>query len=201
MLAFEEKITDNKPQFIQRVIEIAAALGTNPNWLMAVMNTESGLNHKAQNTTYPLYNGPATGLIQFTPDTALSLGTNINALKAMTNVKQLDYVYEYYEPYKGRLNSYFDAYMAVFFPAAINKPDTWIFETSSIKRSAVARQNPGIDLNKDGQITVAEFKGYLYRTIPARIKNLIFEVKEFVKKNPDLTAILAITLLIIFMQK
>jgi len=198
MLAFEEKVTENKPQFIQRVNEVAAALRTDPNYLMAVMNAESGLNSHAQNTAYPLAGGPATGLIQFTPDTAFNLGTNITALKAMTNVKQMDYVQAYFEPYAGRLNSYFDTYMAVFFPVAINKPDEWVFEAKNISRSAVARQNPGIDSNKDGQITVAEFKGYLHRTIPARLKNLIFNVQQFIAKNPDLTAAVAIAILFFF---
>ena len=201
MLVYEDKVKENKPQFIQRVYDVAAALGTNPNWLMALMNAESGLNSHAQNTTYPLSNGPATGLIQFTPDTAASLGTDIEELRTMTNVRQMDYVQAYFMPYRGRLNSYYDVFMATFFPAGMNKPDEWIFETSNISRSAVARQNPGIDLNGDGKITVAEFKGYVYRTIPTSIKDLIFKAGELISKNPDLTAIIAIGLIVLYLSK
>lgn len=201
MLAFENKVITNRPEFIQKVKDIAFVLQTDPNWLMAVMNAESGLNPRAQNTKYPLHNGPATGLIQFTPDTAQGLGTSIDQLVNMSNVKQLDYVKDYFEPYAGRLRSYFDVYTAVFFPAAIGKPDEWVFETKNIARSTVARQNPGIDANKDGKITVAEFKGYLYRTIPAQLKNIIFYIKDVIQKNPATSVAVIIAVLLIITAK
>ena len=97
------------------------------------------------------------------------------------------------------MSNLFDAYVAVFFPAAIGKPDNWNFETKKIKRSTVARQNPGIDLNKDGTITVAEFKGYLIRSIPSRLKNLIFEVTALIKRNPDIAAAVVISILFFFL--
>lgn len=196
MLAFQEKVT---PEFAAKVIAIATQLQTNPNWLMAVMKAESNLNPAAQNTKYPLSGGPATGLIQFTPDTAQALGTSIDQLKQMDGVEQLDYVQKYFQPFAGRLNSYFDTYIAVFFPAAINKPDGWIFETSRIKRSAIARQNPVIDINNNGEITVGEFKQYLYGTIPAKIRSLIYSATQYVSKNPATTIIaLVVAALIIF---
>lgn len=180
MIAFEEKISE---QDALKVQSIAAQLQTNPDWIMAVINAETigTFDPSVQNTTYPLYNGPATGIFQFTPDTAISLGTTIDKLKGMTFSQQLDYVYKLLHPYIGKLNSYFDVYMAVFFPAAIGKPDDWIIETKKISRTSVARQNPSIDMNKNGMITVAEFKEYLYNTIPAKLRNLIFDVWQ--KKN------------------
>ena len=190
MLIFEDKVKNNVSEFTQKVIAIASRLNTNPNFLMAVMNAESGINPAKQNLKYPLHNGSATGLIQFTPDTAASLGTSIDDLKNMDNVSQLNYVESYFKPYANRLNSYFDVYIAVFFPAAIGKPDDWIFETSNIKSSSVARQNPSIDQNKDGKITVAEFKQYLTGTIPAQLRNLIFNIEQALKENG--TAIVAL---------
>jgi hypothetical protein len=173
-LAFEDKVRGDRPAFVAKVRAIASELGTNPNWLMGVMWAESRLNPKAQNTAYPVQGGYATGLIQFTPDTARLLGTSTAALLDMDSVQQLDYVKKYFRPYSGRLRSYFDVYAAVFFPAAIGKPDAWVFQTSRLSASTIARQNPAVDLNDDGKITVGEFKEYLKNTIPVRLRKLIF---------------------------
>lgn len=67
---FENKVTSNKEAFLQKVRLICAKLGIEPDWLMFVMNSESGLNPAAYNP-----NGGASGLIQFMPDTAKGLGT------------------------------------------------------------------------------------------------------------------------------
>ncbi|MCY7282011.1 MAG: DUF2272 domain-containing protein, partial [Cyanobacteria bacterium CAN_BIN43] len=62
-LVYEDKVTENKPAFINKVRSISAAFVINPDWLMALMNHESGLNHRIQNSI------GATGLIQFMPST------------------------------------------------------------------------------------------------------------------------------------
>ena len=46
---FENKVTTNKEAFLQKVKLIAVKLGIDPNWLMFVMNSESGLNPAAYN--------------------------------------------------------------------------------------------------------------------------------------------------------
>lgn len=194
MLAYEDKIPSNKAAFISKLNQISSDLQTDPNWLMAVMYKESSLNPAAQNTKFPLAGGPATGLIQFTPDTASSLGTSIQSLKAMNNVDQLDYVKSYLMPYKGKLSSYFNVYASIFFPAAINKPDDWVFQAKNISRSSVARQNPSLDFNKDGKVTIAEFKQYVNNTIPAKLKELVFKIKE----NPGTTALIVIGAIVLF---
>lgn len=193
-LAFEDKVRGDRAAFVAKVRAIASELGTNPNWLMGVMWAESKLNPQAQNTVYPVQGGYATGLIQFTPDTARSLGTSTAALLDMDGVQQLDYVKKYFRPYSGRLRSYFDVYAAVFFPAAIGKPDAWVFQTSRLSASTIARQNPAVDLNDDGKITVGEFKEYLKNTIPVRLRKLIFAAW-----NSPFTIVLALGLVTYFM--
>ena len=79
----------------------------------------------------------------------------------MSNVEQLDYVYKYYRPYAGRMNNLYDVYLVTFFPAALGKADNWVLQTSSLSPRIIAEQNPAIDLNKDKQITVGEFKRYV----------------------------------------
>ena len=162
-MLFEEYVKTNKAAFIDKVRLISEHLGINPEWLMAVMYKESRLNEKAVNST-----GGATGLIQFMPATAQGLGTTTAALKAMSNVEQLDYVYKYYKPYQNKLTSYPDLYLATFYPAALGKPDSYII---GAKGSKVSSQNPGIDLNKDGEITKGEFYRYCYSGFSPRIQD------------------------------
>lgn len=161
-LLFEDKVTRNKEAFVDKVKSISAKLLIEPDWLMAVMYKESGLNEKAVNP-----NGGATGLIQFMPATARSLGTTTAALSTMSNVEQLDYVYKYYKPYITKLNSYPDLYLATFFPVALGKSDDWVLQTSTLSAKTIARANPVIDLNKDDKITVGEFKQYCYNKFDA----------------------------------
>jgi hypothetical protein len=156
MLAYEVFITDNKEAFIARLQEIANILGLSADWLMGVMYLESRLNPRARN---PKTN--ATGLIQFMPNTAISLGTTVDQLAEMTNLRQLDYVLQYYLPYKGRINSFADCYFVTFFPAAIGKPDDWVLQASSLSAGKIAAQNAIYDLNRDGMITVGEVKAKL----------------------------------------
>lgn len=155
MIAFENKITANKDAFINKVKSISAALQIDPNWLMGIMYHESGLNHRAVNSI------GASGLIQFMPATAAYLGTSAAALREMSNVAQLDYVYKYYKPAAGRFKSAYDLFAYSFLPVAVGKPDGWVFETSKLPASVIAKQNGIFDLNKDGKITIAEYKAYL----------------------------------------
>lgn len=153
---YSEYVKNNKEAFLNKVVSISNQLGINPNWLMFVMYWESGLNPAIRNK----YSG-ATGLIQFMPATATALGTSVSALANMSNVEQLDYVYKYYRPYAGHMNNLYDVYLVTFFPAALGKADNWVLQTSSLSPRIIAEQNPAIDLNKDKQITVGEFKRYV----------------------------------------
>jgi hypothetical protein len=160
-MLYEEKVKTNREAFIAKVITISQRLGIEPEWLMQVFVNESGMNHQAVNPT-----GGATGLIQFMPDTAASLGTSCAALKAMSNVQQLDYVYKYLAPFAGKMASYIDLYFTVFFPLAVGKPDNWTFQTSKLSASKIATQNPVFDINKDRKLTVAEVRQAMLKKVP-----------------------------------
>lgn len=137
-------------EFRVRVREIAGNLNIDASWLMAVMGFETGylFNSSVKNP-----GSSATGLIQFTSATAKSLGTTTTQLARMTEVQQLDYVEKYFNQYKGRINNIGDCYMAVFWPAGIGKPDTYVIATSP---SSVYNANAGLDVNRDGTITRGE---------------------------------------------
>jgi len=165
-LLFEQLILENREEFALKVIEIAEKLGIKPDWLMLVFYIETAaavykvINHRIQNSI------GATGLIQFLKSTAVALGTTADLLKRMSNVEQLEYVYKYLKPYAGRMKNCQDVYLAVFFPAAIGKPDDWVLQSKGLSPGIIASQNQLYDLNKDGKITVGEIKQKILSFIP-----------------------------------
>lgn len=161
-LLFINLVRYNTDQFADKVRSVADNLGIDPNWLMLCMKIESGLDHRAQNR----YTN-ATGLIQFMPSTAASLGTSTAALLAMSNVEQMEYVYKYLRPYEWRMRSFVDVYFAIFFPAAIGKPDDYILQTGTISASKIAQQNSGYDIDKSDFLTVGEIKQVILSKVPA----------------------------------
>lgn len=137
------------PEFKCKVIRISEELEINPNHLMACMAFET-----AETFSPSIKNGSgsgATGLIQFMPSTAESLGVSTKTLARMSAVEQLDYVKAYYWPYRHKINSLEDAYMAILYPAAIGKPSSFVL----FKQGSIAyRQNAGIDRHNTGKITL-----------------------------------------------
>ena len=89
------------------------------------------------------------------PSTAVGLGTSTAKLAAMTPEDQLNYVYKYFRPYAGRLNNLGDIYMAILWPAGVGKSDDYVLWNKATKPTTF-RQNAGLDLNKDGNITRGE---------------------------------------------
>ena len=137
--------------FRARVVSIAQELETDPNFLMAVMSFESGATFSP--STKNMAGSGATGLIQFMPRTAVGLGTTTAKLAAMTAVEQLEFVRAHFLPFKGRISTIQDCYMAVLMPSAVGKgPDHVLFR----KGSVAFKQNAGLDLDGDGRVTVAE---------------------------------------------
>ncbi len=97
----------------------------------------------------------ATGLIQFMPATARGMGTTVEKLAKMTQIEQLNYVYKYFLPQKGKLRNLGDVYMTILWPAGIGKSEDYVL-WSRAKKPTTYRQNIGLDVNKDGVITRAE---------------------------------------------
>lgn len=168
-LLFIDKVKEDKQAFGNKVIQISNELGINPNWLMAVMKSESGLNPQEQNTVYLVQGEPATGLIQFIKSTAESLGTTTTELHSMTGVQQLDYVKKYYDQrmFRGKLLEFADLYRATFYPYSLGKGDDYIFgseKSDSLVQSIVA-SNPIID-TENGVITNSSFREWALGKVP-----------------------------------
>lgn len=156
-VAIGEDMKAPSPKFLEKVDLVASELETDPQALLQVMRFETGgtLDPKEKNRA----GSGATGLIQFTPATAQSLLSTetkeqaIKKLEGMTDVEQLDFVQKHLQPFKGKLNSIDDLYMAVLYPKAVGKDgDFTLFE----KGSKAYWQNRGLDLDKDGRVTKEE---------------------------------------------
>lgn len=98
-------------------------------------------------------NSTATGLIQFLESTAKDLGTTTKALSKMTRTEQMKYVEKYLAPYKGKMKDAGDVYMAIHWPAAIGKDDSYVMYEEGSK---AYRDNKNLDVNGDGTVTRGE---------------------------------------------
>lgn len=143
-------------EFILKVRDIAKKLQMpteGANWLMACMAFETG-----ETFSPTIKNGagaPYYGLIQFGDAAAKDAGTTVAALLKMTAEQQLDYVYNFFKPYTGKIKTLSDCYMRILYPVAVGKPEDYVLFDTKNKPTAYF-QNRGLDLNKDGYITKAE---------------------------------------------
>lgn len=145
------------PEFDSKVDKIAQNLDVDPEHLFKAMAFETGgtFDSAVKNKA----GSGATGLIQFMPETAKQLtGANtkeaaIKIMESMTPTEQLDYVEKYLKPFKGKLKSLEDVYMAILYPKAVGKDNKFALFQEGTK---AYWQNRGLDLDKDGVITKLE---------------------------------------------
>jgi len=136
------------------IIKTAKNIGIEPDYLYKVIMIESS----GRTTAYNKYTG-AVGLIQFIPSTYKAWGLTGEEILSMSKREQLKLVERYFKGFKN-LKSFTDVYLAVFYPAAIGKPNDYILgsEKSENLSLKIARKNRALDLNKDGYITKDEIK-------------------------------------------
>lgn len=140
--------------FRDRVFWIEEQLGIDADNLMACIAWESGETFRPD--VRNMAGSGATGLIQFMPSTARALGTTVEKLAAMTAEDQLNYVFKYFKPYRGKLRTLSDVYMAILWPAGVGKSESYPLFVRGQKPLANYIQNAGLDINKDGVVTKAE---------------------------------------------
>jgi ElaB/YqjD/DUF883 family membrane-anchored ribosome-binding protein len=142
---------------------------------MQVMYAESKLNNKAQN----IQQGRliAAGLLQWTKGS----GTDPQSVLHLNHLQQLDKVQTYFAPYRGKMHSYFDVYLVTFFPMGMGKPDDYVFATKNLSAALIAKQNPIINKNRDGKITMKEFKQYVWDSTPEGVRGLVFKAQQVIQ--------------------
>jgi len=94
--------------FIDKLQGMSAINGWDPFGIASVISFESGFSTVAKNPK-----STATGLIQFTEQTAKGLGTSIPALMSMSAIDQLDYVGKYFQKYLTKIPTRYEDYELV----------------------------------------------------------------------------------------
>ena len=145
------EVLQEDPEFAQGVSRLATKYGVKPAALLAVMEFESGFDPSIENQA----GSGATGIIQFMPSTARSLGTSVEALARMTRLEQLTYVEKYFDQFASRIQNgdIDDVYMAVLYPRAVGKDDGYVLFSAG---TTAYSQNRGLDTNGDGTVTKFE---------------------------------------------
>jgi hypothetical protein len=146
------EILRSQPNFWSELQAVASRLQTQPAWLLNVMASESLFNPAARN---PLPGQTASGLLQFIESTARRMGTTTRAIRRMSPADQLRLVERYLTPFRGRLGSLADVYLAVFRGAVIEGGDGVVVVDSGKERRVYAL-NKSLDLNRDGRIVKGE---------------------------------------------
>lgn len=160
------------PVFRAKVRQMVLTMGgCSASELMTCIAWESGRSFRPD--VKNMAGSGATGLIQFMPSTATALGTTTAALAELTAEQQLDWVADYFKPYRGRLRNLGDLYAAILWPAAIGKPDGYVlFDKADAAHPARYRQNAGLDVNKDGKVTRLEAVAKVAALLPEGLRPL-----------------------------
>jgi uncharacterized protein (TIGR02594 family) len=134
-----------EPEFIEAINRVAKKHDVKPTELAALIASESGFDPKAGEI------GKAYGLIQWLPKSARRMGIDQKDLSKMTRTEQMKYVDKWFDIV--HLPKGADAatmYTSVFLPSFQKK------DVLAKKGSIYYRDNEGLDINKDEQITKAD---------------------------------------------
>lgn len=146
------RYVSNTGDFEQKVKQVSQGLNIPPEWLMAVMYSESRFDASVSN----FKGSGAVGLIQWMPATAKDFGLTPEKLKRMNHSQQLDYVFQYLDRVKQKYRDYqslTDLYLAILYPKALAADPCF---TLYADPSIAYKQNAGLDWDKDGRVTIKD---------------------------------------------
>ena len=177
-------------KFMSGIADLSEKYNIPQNDILAMMDFETGGTFDPAQKNLgpdgtPETGSGATGLIQFTPDTAKGLGTSTDDLSQMSRSEQLEYVDKHFETnLKGRLGDeggdISDLYMSVLFPVAVGKPDDFVlFGKGAINEKFEGRYeaNKGLDANNDGSITKVEAAAKVIQLRDQNVKSDVSSVE------------------------
>jgi hypothetical protein len=147
-----EAILRNQPEFWRELQAVAGRLETEPAWLLNVIAFESLFDPRARN---PLPGQTASGLLQIIEGTARRLGTTTEAIRRMSPLDQLRLVERYLAPFRGRLKTLPDVYMAVLRGSIIEGGDS-VVVVDAAKEPRIYALNKSLDINNDRRMTKGE---------------------------------------------
>ena len=154
-----KKLIGDDTDFLEAVKEVSQKRGMNQAEFLGAIASESGLDPKAVNK-----DTGATGLIQFLPEVAESLGTTTDKILEMSRAEQVKLIDKYFDmnklpdnPTAGQLKT------NILMPAYTDKGDDFELMTKNKQftdgeagNPNTYSQNKGLDYNEDGFITVGE---------------------------------------------
>ncbi len=148
------KYVKHKDAFANKIKQMADKLQIPPEWIMGIIDSESGFNPRVNNKK----GSGARGLLQFMPLTCKEFG-----YKKVPNspLEQLDFCYKYLrsrQKHFGTFKSFTDVKLSVLYPVAVGKSSSFVLYSSP---STAYYQNSGLDMNKDGAITVSDIESYM----------------------------------------
>lgn len=117
------------------------------NWVMACMAFETGGTFQADARN--LAGSGTVGLLQFSPAAVLAMGSSTLRLAAMSPETQLEYVRKFFRPYRRRIKSLPDMYMAILMPKMTGASPHAMLSS----RGEPYRKNSGIERGNDGMVT------------------------------------------------
>ena len=156
--------------FKEKLIKVADELRIAPAALWKVIKFESHGNPTQVNTSKKTTN--ATGLIQFTPDTATGMGYTVGDIKKMSAVDQLDLVYQFYKGIKPGSTAE-QLYLKTILPAFAYKDNDFVVGKQGAKKEFLPgvkkwslddfwRQNPTFHATKSADekhiVTIGDIK-------------------------------------------
>ena len=142
--------------FEAKIRAISQQLQIAPEWLMAVIHTESKFDRCASNKA----GSKAMGLLQWMPRTINEYGIGMEELEQYSHLEQLEYVHQYFSKMQkrgGRFNSLTDLYLAVLYPKALKRSANKSYALYSYPSRAY-ELNEGLDLNQDGKVTISDIE-------------------------------------------
>ena len=154
--ASKELIGDDKP-FLKAIEDLSEKRGINQSELLGLIASESSFDPKAVNK-----DTGATGLIQFMPEVAESLGTTTDEIREMRSTEQVKLIDKYFDmnklpdnPTAGQLKT--NVLMLIY----TDKSDDFELMTKNKQftdgeQSKYIFSKSGLDSNKDGFITIGD---------------------------------------------
>ncbi|MGB1241347.1 MAG: transglycosylase SLT domain-containing protein [Chitinophagales bacterium] len=150
-------------EFEKKVRRISSKLDIHPDWLMAIMHSESKLDASVVN----LKGSGATGLIQFLPTTAINMDITVEQMRNLNHIQQLDYVYEYLRDVqktrKVSFENITDLYLSILYPVAVGQEAAFVLYRSP---SSTYQKNSGLDENHNGEVSVKDIDLRMKRLYP-----------------------------------
>jgi len=155
--------------FLNKTINISDSLDIKPEWLLIVFAIETGdtFNPAIQNKL-----SKATGLIQFLPSTIKSYDSNIEELKQMSCIQQLELIFKYYKriiKWKGKISTLEDTYFAVHAPSLVNASSNKVVYRQGTLAYTFNKSN---DNNNDGLVLKKEISYKVIKKFNKYFKNV-----------------------------